>query len=205
MTSWVVTYSDDRELDVNQLSYERAALISSGQLKLLKTGTGKVPAATTLAGHLTSSLRAGKAQAPSVVSVGVAATLEPAFVGQVVMPELATDRDMNPEVLVMRGLSPAPVVKLDGLPSIFISSGDRLILNEYQKAELIARSLFLLDQDSHALGWVAIRCLAGRAKSVRYVTHEVGSTPRFWEKTYERARKELTASVLQLTAGEKPT
>lgn len=205
MISWVVTYSDDRELDVNQLSYERAAQLKSGQLKLLKTGTGKVPAATTLANYLTSSLRAGKTQAPQVISVGVAATFEPALVGQMVTPELAADRDANPQELVMRGLSPAPVVKLDGLPGVYISSGDSPLVSEAQREMLVSRSLLVVDQDSHAVGWIAIRCLAGRAKSVRYVTHLFDSPPRFWEKSYEKARKDLTASVLQLTAGQKPT
>lgn len=202
--SWVVVYSDDRELDLQQLNYQREKQIRSGQLKLLKTGVGKVPAATALAGYLSSSLRAGKAHPPQVVSVGLAVTSEWTFVGMTVTPWVAMDRDVTPDQLVLRGVEPSPVVKLDGLPSTPIASGDSLRFSSEELMKLREREVFLFDVDSHALGWVSIRCLAGRTKAVRYVTHEVDAPPKSWEKTYIQAARELTTSVLQLTAEEPP-
>lgn len=204
MSDWVVVYSDDRELDLQQLSYKREKQLRSGQLKLLKTGPGKVPAATVLAGYLSSSLRAGKANPPRVISVGLAATSEWTFVGLTVSPYAAIDRDITPQALKDRGLVPAPLVKLDGLPPTPIASGDSLEFSSSELMRLRERGVDLMDIDSHAIGWVSIRCLAGRAKVVRYVTHEVDSPPKSWEKTYVQAAKTLTEEVLQLTAEEPP-
>ena len=198
----MVVYSDDRELDLQQLNYQRAKEIRSGQLKLLKTGSGKVPAATALAGYLSSSLRLGKSNPPQVISVGLAVTSEWTMVGMLYTPWVAIDRDEATDELLIRGLSPAPVVKLDGLPPHSIASGDNLDISSAEVMRLRERDVHVMDVDSHALGWVSIRCLTGRAKSVRYVTHEVGTTPKSWEKTYIQASQKLTAEVLQLTAEE---
>lgn len=201
MTSWVVVYSDDRELDVAQINYQRDKQVRSGQLKLLKTGPGKVSAATALAGYLSSSLRAGnRSQPPQVISVGLAQTSEWTFVGTTVNPGSAIDRDMTPQELVLRGVEPFPIVKLDASAGVNIASGDGLVISIAEVMRLRERDVYLMDVDSHAVGWVSIRCLAGRAKSVRYVTHEVASPPKSWEKTYLQACKELTGAVLQLTA-----
>lgn len=201
MSGFVVVYADDRELDVAQINYQRERQLRSGQLKLLKTGPGKVPAATALAGYLSSSLRTGsRSQPPQVVSVGLAQTSEWTFVGMTVEPYLALDRDMTPLEMKARGQEPHPVVKLAGLPPTGIASGDNLDISTTEVMFLRERDIHLMDVDSHALGWVSIRCLAGRARSVRFVTNEIGSTPKSWEKTYAQASKDLTAAVLQLTA-----
>ena len=206
MTGWVVVYSDDRELDVAGINYQRERMIRSGKLKLLKTGSGKVPAATALAGYLTSSLRTGsRTQPPQVVSVGLAQTSEWTFVGMTVEPYTAIDLDMTPQELVNRGIEPHPVVKLQGLPPTAIASGDSMNISSEQMMRLREREVYLMDVDSHAIGWVSIRCLAGRTRSVRFVTHEVGTTPKSWEKSYAQACKELTATVLQLTAEDSAT
>jgi hypothetical protein len=201
MAGFVVVYSDDRELDTQLINVQRSKQLRSGQLKLLKTGSGKVPAATVLAGYLSSSLRSGsRTQPPQVISVGLAQTSEWTFVGLTVEPFYALDRDMTPAELKARGLEPQPVVKLAGLPPSGIASGDNMELTSAETMQLRERDIHLMDVDSHAIGWVSIRCLAGRTRSVRFVTHEVGTAPKSWEKTYAQACKELTASVLQLTA-----
>jgi hypothetical protein len=202
MGGWVVVYSDDRELDVLGINYQRERQVRSGKLKLLKTGTGKVPTATALAGYLSSSLRTGsRTQPPQVISVGLAQTSEWTFVGQTVTPWSAIDRDMTPSELTARGIEPFPLVKLDSpLVQQGIASGDSMNVTSAEVTRFRERDIHLFDVDSHAVGWVSIRCLAGRAKSVRFVTHEVGTTPKSWEKTYVQACKELTAQVLQLTA-----
>lgn len=200
MTGWVVVYSDDRELNLQEINHAREKEIKSGKLKLLKTGSGKVPAATALAGYLSSSLRAGKANPPKVISVGLAMTTEWTFVGQVVTPSAAIDRDISADLLKARGVDPSPVIKLMGTEALGIASGDSLRISSEELMYFRERNVHLLDMDSHAVGWVSIKCLAGRAHSVRYVTHDVDTTPKSWEKTYMQASKELTESVLTLTA-----
>lgn len=197
--SWVVVYSDDRELDVQEIGAKRNKLIKSGELKLLKTGPGKVPAATALAGYLSSSLRTGKSNPPQVISVGLAVTSEWTFVGLTVEPYIAFDRDTTPEAHVARGIEPLTMVKLRGKQDFPIASGDNALFSSEELMKLRERNVHLMDVESHALGWVSIRCLAGQARSVRYVTHDVDSPPKSWEKTYLQASKALTTSVLTLT------
>jgi hypothetical protein len=192
LTSWLLTYSDDRELDF-------AALAHLKNLKLLKTGVGKVQAATNLSSYLTSSLRTGQDK-PEVISVGTCVALEGGSAGNVIEPQWAIDRDVVADVLEARGLTPPPSVRLAGVEGVHVGSGDALLTS--RDLEMLgARGINWVDTDAHSLGWVSIRCLAGRTRVVRYVTHSVESgPPKDWAKALELAKQALTTSVLQLTA-----
>lgn len=189
---WVLVYSDDRELNLS-------AFHGMSNLKLLKTGPGKVQAATMLSNYLTSSLRAGGIK-PEVISVGTAQALQSGSEGCVVSPEWAIDRDIPIELLKARGLVAPPSVRLGGTQGVNMGSGDSELTAEAVEG-LQGRNINWVDTDAHSLGWVSIRCLAGRVHAVRYVTHSVGSAPpKDWGKALEQARPVLTTSVLQLTA-----
>lgn len=192
MIFWLVVYSDDRELNL-------AAFYGQGNIKLLKTGPGKVQAATMLSNYLTSSLRAGSTK-PGVISVGTAYDLLHGSQGSVIQPEWAIDRDVPTAMLQARGVAGPPSVRLGGTQKgVNIGSGDAELTEERSQA-LVERNVRWVDTDAHSLGWVSIRCLAGRVHAVRYVTHSsVSGPPKDWGKALEQGRQALTTSVLQLT------
>lgn len=204
--SFLVTFADDREIDVAEITAQRDAWVRSGRLKFLRTGVGKVRAATEVTSYLTNQLKARQPR-PHVVSVGTCIALDPTLtehIDKIVRPCRAVDRDAAPpELLEAAHIKRPSVIPLDDADhlNLTIGTGDGFVSGPTEVARLLAAGVHLVDMETHAVGWASLRCLAGPALSVRYVSDLVNSeAPQDWSLVLARARVVLTEYILQITA-----
>lgn len=203
--AYVFVYADDRELDLALLMEERGEMIRRNQLKFLKTGVGKVRAATETTTYLTARLRHREPR-PLVISIGTCAALDPSLdlkLDKIVRPRRAVDRDATPELLELCNLKSQPMLQLEDSDELdlTIGTGDGFVADVETGKLLLARGIHLVDMETHAVAWAAMKCYAGQALSVRYVSDVAdGEGVRDWVTTLTKARKALTDYVLALTS-----
>lgn len=204
MPEYLIVYADDREFDAKAI--ELANIERGAHIACLKTGVGKVRAATEVTSWLTGALR-GSRPRPRIISVGTCASTIPGLLGQLVRPAVALDRDSTPALLTRAGVDPQPILELahdhmDLETKFVIGTGDGFVANAEHARSLAAKGVQLVDMETHAVAWAALRCYAGRIYSLRYVTDEADpQAATEWQNRLEEARVTLTESVLRLTEG----
>lgn len=203
--SYVFVYADDREIDAHLIETERHDLIEQGRLKLLRTGVGKVRAAMETTTYLTTRLR-NRQPRPLVVSIGTCAAIDPTLdlsLDKILRPKVVVDRDATSELLRQASLKPQPPLELEDYDDLelTIGTGDGFVASPDEAAHLLEQGIQLVDMETHAVAWAALKCFAGPALSVRYVSDVANKTaPRDWTQALSNARRELTDYVLSLTA-----
>lgn len=203
--SFLMVYADDREIDVAAVLAQREAWVSAGRLKFLKTGVGKVRAATETTAYLTSRLKARQPR-PTVVSIGTCAALDPLlapYAGKIVRPRMTVDRDATPALLEAAKVVPQPAIRLDDYDelNLTIGTGDGFVADELEAKRLLDAGVHLVDMETHAVAWASLKCLAGPALSVRYISDLANvEAPDDWHLSLTQARVALTEYVLQLTS-----
>jgi nucleoside phosphorylase len=199
MTDFLVVYADDRELDIEPIR-QRNTKTGAPRVAVLKTGVGKVRAATEVTNWLTATIRANRPR-PVVVSAGTCASTEPGLLGKLLRPALAIDRDSTPSQLKAAGVDPQPHIELLEPEGWYvIGTGDGFLANAEHAKALAGKGVHLVDMETHAVAWAALRCYAGRIYSLRYVTDDATeSAASDWKSRLSEARVTLTQAVLRLT------
>lgn len=202
MRPWLVVYAVDREIDLARITAERGDDLAHGRLTCLRTGVGKVRSATEVNTYLTSALRAHQPR-PKILNVGTCASLVEGLGGKLVSASYALDRDSTPEMLLAAGVEPQPVIPLESFNNsgLTIGTGDGFVANDIEAENLRRRGVSLVDMETHAVAWTALKYLAGKIISLRFVTDTGGdNATKEWIDMLEEARKSLTNAVLELTA-----